>query len=214
MFFSNISSISSIQIKILGIKENWQIQNFSFFSCQYFQKINVINVIMVDLNFTLVIIHDNLSWSPQLDEGIQTQLAPSAQTRTEKYSEEVSPLSTLLSQLSTTQARLKQSHFMIFTFKLWEQSGNLMIFWNLWSRTLGRLAWEIKCNNELYWSSPDPSSGVPPSIRPLSQLDNYSCHSDYYPIQLARWKYLQIIFIFPLSPNQYFTGLSIGDSLI
>ena len=52
---------------------------------------------MGDLNFTLVIIHDNLSWSPQSDEGIQTQLALSAQTRTEKYSEEVSPLSSQLS---------------------------------------------------------------------------------------------------------------------
>ena len=74
----------------------------------------------------------------------------------------LSPLSSLLSQLSTTQARLKQSHFMIFTFKLWEESGNLMIFWNLWSRTLGRLAWEIKCNNGLYWSSRPQPRGSPP----------------------------------------------------
>ena len=160
----------------------------------------------------MIIWADLHSWMRESKHSWPRQLRPEQRNTLRKSL--LSPLSSLLSQLSTTQARLKQSHFMIFTFKLWEESGNLMIFWNLWSRTLGRLAWEIKCNNELYWSSPDPSSGVPPSIRPLSQLDNYSCHSDYYPIQLARWKYLQIIFIFHSSPNQYFTGLSIGDSLI
>ena len=35
-------------------------------------------------------------------------------------------------------------------------------------------------------SSENPTLGFPLGVRPLSQLDNYSCHSDYYPIQLAR----------------------------
>ena len=108
----------------------------------------------------MIIWADLHSWMRESKHSWPRQLRPEQRNILRKSL--LSPLSSLLSQLSTTQARLKQSHFMIFTFKLWEESGNLMIFWNLWSRTLGRLAWEIKCNNGLYWSSRPQPRGSPP----------------------------------------------------
>ena len=73
------------------------------------------------------------------------------------------------------------------------------------------LSVEMNRNNDVLIPAVPPP---PPPLTALSEPDNYSRHSDYYPIQPTPRKYLQIISPFFSRQNQYFTGLSMGDSFI